>query len=91
MEILSQPDFWSALFAIILIDLALVWIARKLASDDGVEGPDVAAKATLRGAVWTIVGRNAISAPRSVTGHCRCWVAARCHNARVAEPAPNPP
>jgi YjbE family integral membrane protein len=114
MEMLSQPGFMSALFAIILIDLALagdnalviglavrnipiemqkkailwgtvgaiaircfltlivvwllkipgfmlagglalVWIARKLASEDGGGGHDVAAKSTLRGAIGTIV------------------------------------
>jgi YjbE family integral membrane protein len=114
MEILSQPDFWSALLAIILIDLALagdnalviglavrnipaemqkkailwgtvgaiaircfltlivvwllkipgfmfvggvllVWIAHKLATEDGNSGPDVAAKSTIRGAIGTIV------------------------------------
>lgn len=119
MEVFTTPEFWSALLAIILIDLvlagdnaiviglaarnvpkemqkkvilwgtfgaiairiimtllvvqllkipaamliggvALVWIATKLVMDDGGGGHEIAAKATVRGAIQTIIIADAV-------------------------------
>jgi YjbE family integral membrane protein len=125
MEVLSQADFWSALFTIILIDLALagdnalviglavrkipahlqkkaiwwgtagaivirallsavvvwllkipgfmfvggvalVWIAYKLARDDGSGGHSIEAKDSLRGAIGTIVVADTVMSLENV-------------------------
>ncbi len=125
MEVLSQPGFWSALFTIILIDLALagdnalviglavrnipahlqkkaiwwgtvgaiairallsavvvwllkipgfmfvgglalVWIAYKLARDDGSGGHSIEAKDNLRGAIGTIVVADTVMSLENV-------------------------